>query len=125
MKQTLTLTITSLFSILLLTFHLADDIARGLEKGGVFRLNGVPILALWLYATLVLTGRRSGYIIIFLLSLLSLAVPIIHTMGRGLSPDGPILRSSGALFFTWTIVALGVTSLFSVVLSAQQLWRSR
>jgi hypothetical protein len=30
-----TLTVTSLLTILLLTFHLADDIVRGYEKGGL------------------------------------------------------------------------------------------
>lgn len=33
MKHHVILTITSLLSILLFTFHLADDIVRGFEKG--------------------------------------------------------------------------------------------
>ena len=43
MKQNLLLTITSLLSILFMTFHLTDDIVRGFEKGGVSDLTAVPI----------------------------------------------------------------------------------
>jgi hypothetical protein len=41
-----------------LFFHLADDIIRGMEKGGVSTLVAVPILVAWLYGTLVLAGDR-------------------------------------------------------------------
>jgi len=35
-------------------------------------------------------------------------------MGRGVG--GEIAKSSGAIFFIWTMMALGVTAMFSVVL---------
>jgi hypothetical protein len=117
------LTIASLLSILFMTFHLADDIVRGMEKGGVSNLIAVPIFVVWLYGTLVLAERRSGYVIIFLASLLGLGVPVIHFMGKGVGVGGPIGNSSGAFFFVWTLIALGVTALFSVILSARGLWR--
>ena len=116
------LTITSLLSIILLTFHLADDIVRGFEQGGVTNLTAVPIFVVWLYGTLVLAQRRSGYIIILLGSLLGLGVPVIHMMGKGVGVNGPIANSSGAFFFVWTLIALGVTTLFSVVLAVRGLW---
>ncbi len=122
MKHTVTLTITSLLSILFLTFHLADDIVRGFEKGGVANLSALPIFVLWLYGTLVLAERRSGYIIIFLASLLGLGVPFIHMMGKGVGVHSRIANSSGAFFFVWTLIALGVTTLFSVILAARGLW---
>jgi hypothetical protein len=116
------LTIASLLSILLMTFHLADDIVRGMEKGGASNLIAVPILVTWLYGTLVLAERRSGYVIILLGSLLGSAVPVIHFMGAGGVVGGEIAKSSGALFFVWTLVALGVNAVFSVILSARGLW---
>jgi hypothetical protein len=58
------LTIASLLSILLMTFHLTDDIIRGMEKGGASNRVAVPVLVTLLYGTLVLAGRRSGYVII-------------------------------------------------------------
>ncbi len=120
MKHSVMLTITSLLSILFFTFHVADDIVRGFEEGGVWNLTAVPIFVVWMYGTLVLTERRSGYVIILLGSLLGLAVPVLHMMGKGVG--GEIARSSGAFLFIWTIIALGVTALFSVILSVRGLW---
>jgi len=121
-KRNTMLTIASLLSILLMTFHLADDINRGMEKGGVSTLVAVPILVVWLYGTLVLAERRSGCVIILLGSLLGLAVPVIHMMGKGVGIGSNIANSSGAFFFVWTLLALGVTALFSVILSVRGLW---
>jgi hypothetical protein len=122
MKHNAMLTIASLLSILFTTFHLADDIIRGMEKGGVSTLVAVPILVVWLYGTLVLAERRAGYVIILLGSLLGLAVPVIHMMGKGVGVGSNIANSSGAFFFVWTLLALGVTALFSVILSVRGLW---
>jgi hypothetical protein len=125
MNHNTMLTIASPLSILLFTFHLTDDIVRGFEKGGLSNLIAVPIFVFWLYATLVLAGRRSGYVIILLGSLLSLAVPILHMKGKGVGIASGIANSSGGFFFVWTLIALGVTALFSVLLSARGLWRLR
>jgi hypothetical protein len=122
MKHNTMLTIASVLSIVFVTFHLADDIVRGMEKGGVSTLVAVPILVAWLYGTLVLAGRRSGYVIILLGSLLGLVVPVIHMMGKGVGVGSNIANSSGASFFVWTLFALGVTALFSVILSLRGLW---
>ena len=122
MKESVMLTIASLLSIVFGTFHLADDIARGMSPGGLPNLFAVVIWVVWLYGTLVLAERRSGYIIILLGSLLGLGVPVIHFMGKGVGLGGRIGNSSGAFFFVWTLIALGVTGLFSVILSARGLW---
>jgi hypothetical protein len=120
MKRDLMLTIAPLLSILFITLHVTDDIVRGMEPGTLFDLIVVPILAVWLYGTLVLAGKRSGYVIILLGSLLGLLVPVIHMKGAGVG--GTIAKSSGAFFFIWTLIALSVTALFSVILSARGLW---
>ena len=125
MKHTTALTVTSLLSILFFTFHVADDIVRGIEKGGVGNLTAIPIFTVWMYGTLVLAERRWGYVIMLLGALLSLAVPILHMRGVGVGVAGPIAKSSGGYFFIWTILALGVTALFSVILSARGLWSLR
>lgn len=122
MKHNVILTITSLLSILFFTFHLTGDIVRGFEQGGLSNLTAVPIFVVWLYGTLVLAGRRSGYVIVLLGSLLSLAVPVLHLKGKGVGVASGIANSSGGFFFIWTIIALGVTALFSVTLSARGLW---
>jgi len=122
MRHNVILTITSLLSVLLLTFHLADDIAHGIEPGGLSNYTGVLILVVWLYATLVLAERRSGYVILLLGSLLGAGVPIIHMMGKGV---GEIAKSSGGFFFVWTLLALGVTAIFTFILSVHGLWSLR
>jgi hypothetical protein len=123
MKQSVMLTIASVLSILLMTLHLADDIIRGFEKGGPSNLLAVPIAVTWLYATLVLAERRSGYVITLLGSLLGAFVPVIHFKAAGGVAHGEIAKSSGAFFFVWTLVALGVCAVFSVILSAHGLWK--
>jgi hypothetical protein len=124
MTQNLTLTITSLLSILLFTFHLSDDIVRGFEPGGFKNVSGILILAVWLYGTLALAGRRSGYILMLLGALLGSVVPLVHMRGAGLV-GGRVANSSGIFFWVWTLIALGVTASFSVVLSARGLWSLR
>ena len=124
MKNDLTLVITSLLSILFASFHHADDVVRGMAPPGLSNLVPVGFLLVWLYGTLMLTGRRSGFIIMLVASLLASSLPIVHMMGSGLA--GPrLVASSGAFFFVWTLIALGVTGLFSVILSAQGLWSLR
>ncbi len=121
MKHDLMLTITSLLSILFFLFHHTDDVLRGRAPGGLSNLVPILILVVWLYATLVLAGRRSGYVVILLLSLLASAIPVLHMRGSGLIGGG-IADSSGVFFWVWTLIALGVTALFSAILSAHGLW---
>ncbi len=123
MKPDKTLTITSLLAIVLMTFHLSDDVVRGFEPGGLKNLTGIAILAVWLAATLLLVGRRSGYIVLLLGSLLATGVPILHLSGKGVG--GAIAASPGGYFFIWTLFALGVTGTYSLILSARGLWRLR
>jgi hypothetical protein len=129
MKQNVILTTASVLSILLFTFHLADDIVRGMEPGTLTNLTAVPIFVVWLYGTLVLAGRRSGYIITLLGGLFSLVVPLAHMRGKGVGLASSLANSSGHFFFVWTLFAIGVTGLFSVILSARGLrglpWRRR
>jgi hypothetical protein len=119
-----TLTITSLLSILLVTLHLANDVVRGFEPGGFKNLYGMLTLVVWLYATLMLAGRRAGYVIVLLGSLLGCLVPLAHMRGAGMV-GGRIANTSGMVFWVWTMIALGVTALFTVLLSVRGLWTLR
>ena len=53
-------------------------------------------------------------------SLLDLVVPVVHMKGAGVG--GAIARSNGGFLFIWTLLALGLTALFSVMLSVRGLW---
>ena len=101
MKRSVILVIASLLSIILMTFHLTDDIVRGMEPGTLFDLIPVPILAVWLYGTLVLTERPSGYVIVLVGSLLGLVIPVVHMKGAGVG--GAIAKSPESFFFIWTL----------------------
>jgi len=124
MKQNVMLTITSLLTFLLLTFHLAGDIVYGWEPGGLANLITVVLVSgVWLYGTILLAGRRSGYIIILLGSLLGLFVPYVHMSGaKGVGVASRLAGHQGHFFFVWTLLAIGVLSLFSVILSVRGLW---
>jgi hypothetical protein len=125
MKPNVMLTIASLLSILLMTFHLTDDWLHegGLAVAGAKNLVVVPILVVWLYGTLVLAERRSGYIIMLVGSLIALGMPVLHMSLATTVRDNEIARARGDYFFVWTLLALGVTGLFSLILSARGLWR--
>jgi hypothetical protein len=125
MKDTVTLTTTSLLSILFMTLHVANDIVRGFEPGGFRNVSGVLILVVWLYGTLALADeRRWAHVIVLLGSLLGSVVPLAHMRGAGMV-GGRIVNSSGIFFWVWTMLTLGVTATFSVLLSARGLWRLR
>src|SRR5882762_2649012 len=63
-----------------------------------------------------------GMPIILLASLLLMGVPVIHMRGAGV---GFGTTRSGGFFFIWTLLTLGVTALFSVILSVRGLWSLR
>lgn len=125
MKEERLLTIASLLSILLFSFHVADDIRRGFEPGTLTNLPAVPIFVFWLYGTLVLAERRSGYIITLLGGLFALVVPLAHLRGKGVGITSSLPKFSGHFFFVWVLLAIGVTGLFAVILSARRLWATR
>ena len=122
MKDNLTLVVLSLLSIVLALIHLTEDIVRGFERGGPEMFNGVLIAAVWLYAALVLVGRRSGYVILLLLSIGGAGVAYIHMRGAGLA-GGRIANSSGVFFWVFTLLTLGATSTCAAMLAARGLWR--
>jgi hypothetical protein len=122
MKRNLVLPVLSLLSIVLASLHLADDIAYGSETGVASNLLIVAILAVWLYGTLMLSERLAGHIIMLLGSLLGLTVFLAHVTGAGGLPGMEIGKSSGAFFFVWTLLALAVVSLVTLVVCANGLW---
>ena len=117
------LIITSLIAAVLGTLHISDDIVRGIDSGGPETYTGMLIVVGWLYATLVLTNRRWGLVVILLLAIGGAAVPYLH-MRNGLA-GGRIANTSGMLLWVWTLFMLGVTAMLSVALSIRELWTLR
>ena len=122
MKHSVLLTITSLLTILLLTFHISDEVARGMEHGGLNMVIPLLILSVWLYGALVLSGRRSGYIIMLLIAIFGTGIPILHMSGIGLVGGRIATDSSGSFFWVWQNMAMCVISAFSLILALRSLW---
>ena len=119
------MTVTSLLSVLFTMVHLADDYSRGFSQGDLTSLPVAPVLALWVYATLMLGERRSGRVFILVMSILASGLPVLHLMGRSGITGGATAKSAGAFFFAWTLLVLGVSSAVSVILSVRGLWSLR
>jgi hypothetical protein len=118
-----TLTVASLLTIILIPFHVGQDVALGLDRGGSgFVFIVVPILLVIACGIFLLSERRSGLIIMLLGGVAALAMPIIH---RNNAFTEAIAKSPGGLFFMWTLMALGVTGGLAIILSARGLWRLR
>jgi hypothetical protein len=117
------LIISSLMSILLFEFHMTSDIMYGIEEGVRQDLVGATVICLvWLSGTLLLSERRSGYIITLLGGILAVGVPYLHMGGAGVGGEFAQTRSA-AFFFIWTLFMLALTGAFSVMLSVRGLWR--
>jgi hypothetical protein len=117
MKPNVLLVVTSLLSILLLSIHIAEDIALGFAGGGLVNLAAIGVLVVYLCAALLGRDRRWALIVLLLGALLAAAMPVLHMMGAGVG----VKRSAGAFFFIWTLYALGITGTFGVILSARAL----
>jgi hypothetical protein len=110
------LTVTSLLSLTLLTIHVSDDIARGISSLNFASMIAVLVVAMLLYATLTGEGRRAGAVSGFLIGLLALGMPALHFRGAHMNE---IAKSSGGLFFVWTLWALGGLGGAGMILSVR------
>ena len=114
MKPSVMLTVASLLSLLLIMFHLTDDVLLQVD-GAVKYPIPVVIFAVWLYGTLMLSDRVSGYVIMLLGGLIAAGMIVTH------SRTG-VVHKTGGFFFVWTMFALSATGWFTAILSARGLW---
>jgi len=128
MKNNHILIIASLLSILWTTLHLTSDTVHaraGTPEAGGSTLVAVPVLAIWLCGTLLLSERRLGLVIMLVGSVLTLGMPIIHVMAPGGMFHGAIAKSNPAFLFVWTLHAMGLLGIFSFILAVRGLWEMR
>jgi len=114
MKHNVVLTVTSLLSLLFMTFHMTHDVIRQAE-GSVLYPIPVAVFALWLYGTLMLSDRVSGYIIMLLGGLIGAGMIVVHSRGF-------VVGNSGGFFFVWTLFAVSTTGWVTMILSVRGLW---
>ena len=113
-KRNVTLTVTSLLTLLLLTFHMTHDTIRQAE-GSVQYPIPVLVFALWLYGTLMLSDRVWGYVIMLFGGLFGAAMIVVHSPGF-------VVGKAGGFFFVWTLFALSTTGWVTMILAARGLW---
>ena len=119
-----TLTAASLLTALLVTVHLAGDIVRHADAGGLTSLAVlVVVVTIWLYGTTILAGRTSGYVIMILMSVVGLLIPVVHMKGAGVAAT--LGRSDGDFLFVWSLLALGAGAAFTLLLAVRGLWGLR
>jgi hypothetical protein len=114
MKPSLMLTIASLLSLLLIMFHLTGDVLLQADGAVKFPIP-VIVFVVWLYGTLMLSDRLSGYIIMLLGGLIAAAMIVVHSRSG-------VVHKTGGFFFVWTVFALSATGWFTAILSARGLW---
>jgi hypothetical protein len=113
----------SLLSVLLLSFHLAQDAIHakpGTVEAGAGNLTAILILVVFLSGPALLAERRSGRIIMLLVALFAIGMPALHfTLGHNWE------KHQAALFFVWCLIVLGVNGLFSMLLWVSEFRRIR
>lgn len=114
MKPSVMLTVASLLSLLLIMCHLTGDVLLQAE-GSVKYPIPVVIFIVWLYGTLMLRDRVSGYVITLLGGVIATGMIVVHSRGG-------FVHKTGGFFFVWTLFALSTTGLFTAILSARELW---
>ena len=122
MKPTRLLTIMSLISILLMTLHVSDDIVRGISPAAPDNVGAVAIFVVWLWGPLMLSERRSGYVIMLLGGLFAAAMPFLHFKSARYPA---VATSPWGFFFVWSLIVVGTTGAFAVILAARALWLAR
>ena len=125
MKHKYMLVGTSLLSVVLLSFHLAQDALHarpGTRDAGAGNLIAILILLVFLCGPALLAERRSGQIIMLLGAVFAMGMPVLHFTG-----GGDMNKHGAALLFVWGLLALGVAGAFTLILLMSELprvWRT-
>jgi len=114
---------TSLFSMLLISLHFAQDAYHsrpGTTEAGAGNLTAILIMVALLAGPALVPERRSGRILMLIIALGSFGMAALH-----FSLPGNRSRYSDALLFIWCLIALGVNGLFSLMLWVSEFQRLR
>ncbi len=110
------------FALLFTSIHVADDLQRREFEGAA--AIGILILVLLAFAIgWSWTGKRVGNVLILVLTAFTSLVAISHLAGGGLPSAVPItqIAQQSGVFFVWTVVMMGFTSLSALILSIYSL----
>ena len=114
MNSKVVLPAASLLSLLGTVAHMTSDVLDQ-PVGHVKWPIPVIVFVVWLYGTLMVSERVSGYIIMLLGGLIAAAMIVLHSPGY-------VVGKSEGFFFVWTLFMLGMTGWFTAILAARALW---
>ncbi len=110
------------FALLFTTIHVADDLQRN-EFGSAASIAGPLLILFFVLLGFAIgwswTGKRVGNVLILVLTAFTSLIAITHLAGAG-TPITQIAQQSG-VFFVWTVVMMGFTSLSALILSIYSL----
>jgi hypothetical protein len=110
------LIVASLLTLLLTIIHMSQDTILQ-AVGSVKYPIPVVVFAVWLCATLLLSDRIVGYIIMLLGGLIGAGMIVTHS--RTL-----VVGNSGGLFFVWTLFTLSTVGWLTAILAAREIWNA-
>ena len=114
MKRNVVLTVMSLLTLLLLIVHITQDFIHQPDGTNLYPIP-VIIFAVWLYATLMLSDKVSGLIIMFVGGLFGAGMIIAHSRGF-------VVGNARGFFFVFTLFALSTTGWVTMILAVRSLW---
>lgn len=114
MNSRVILRVASLASLLFMILHMTSDVIEQ-PLGHVKYPIPVIVFVVWLYATLMLSERVSGYIIMLLGGIIAATMIVLHSPGL-------VVTKTGGFFAVWILFMLGMLGWFTAILAARALW---
>jgi len=104
----------SLATLLFMVLHMTSDVIEQ-AVGHVKYPIPVVVFVVWLYGTLMLSERVSGYIIMLLGGLIGALMIVLHS-------PGTVVTKTGGFFAVWILFMVATLGWFTAILSARALW---
>jgi hypothetical protein len=114
MNSKVILRFASLATLLFMTLHMTSDVIEQ-AVGRVKYPIPVVIFVVWLYGTLMLSERVSGYIIMLLGGVIGAGMIVVHSPGL-------VVTKTGGFFAVWILFMVAMLGWFTAILSARALW---
>jgi len=114
MNSKVILRAASLATLLFMVLHMTSDVVEQ-AVGHVKYPIPVAVFVVWLYGTLMLSDRVSGYIIMLLGGIIGAGMIVIHSPGL-------VVTKTGGFFAVWILFMLSMLGYFTAILAARALW---
>lgn len=114
MKSKIILQAASLATLLFMVLHMTSDVIEQ-AVGHVKYPIPVVVFVVWLYGTLMLSERVSGYIIMLLGGIIGAGMIVVHSPGL-------VVTNTGGFFAVWILFMVAMLGWFTAILSARALW---